>query len=106
MDADEDLLPALARLFATQAETGLRQGLLKGYVSVDETALVMRGRVRMSEQARRHHGRLVPLEVTHDEFTEDIAENRLLRTAAKACSGLREGSPTTSADGSSGCAPG
>ncbi|MDT8911269.1 5-methylcytosine restriction system specificity protein McrC [Amycolatopsis sp. PS_44_ISF1] len=78
---DEDLVPALARLFAMQAETALRQGLLKGYISVDETALVMRGRVRMGEQARRHHGRLVPLELTHDEFTEDIAENRLLRAA-------------------------
>jgi len=83
VDPAEDLLPALARLFATQAETALRQGLLKGYVSVDETALVMRGRVRMSEQARRHHGRLVPLEVTHDEFTEDITENRILRTACE-----------------------
>ncbi len=83
VSTDEDLLPALARLFATQAETALRQGLLKGYVSVDETALVMRGRVRMSEQARRHHGRLVPLELTYDEFTEDVTENRLLRTACE-----------------------
>ncbi|OXM65380.1 McrC family protein [Amycolatopsis vastitatis] len=93
VSADEDLLPALARLFATQAETALRQGMLKGYVSVDETALVMRGRVRMSEQARRHHGRLVPLEVTHDEFTEDIAENRLLRAACESLLRTSRGIP-------------
>jgi 5-methylcytosine-specific restriction enzyme subunit McrC len=81
---ERDLLPALARLFATQAEHALRHGLLKGYRAVDETATVIRGRVRTSDQVSRHHGRLVPLiEVTHDEYTTDIAENRLLRAAAE-----------------------
>ncbi|GAB3360198.1 McrC family protein [Amycolatopsis echigonensis] len=80
---DQELLPALARLYAAQADATLRQGLLKGYRSVDETSLVMRGRVRMSEQAGRRHGRLLPLEISHDEFTEDITENRILRTACE-----------------------
>ncbi|PRX50865.1 5-methylcytosine-specific restriction enzyme subunit McrC [Prauserella shujinwangii] len=76
-----DLLPAFAQLFTLQAEQSLRQGLLKGYREVEETALVMRGRVRHADQVSRQHGRLIPLELTHDEYTTDIAENRLLRTA-------------------------
>jgi 5-methylcytosine-specific restriction enzyme subunit McrC len=79
---ERDLLPALARLFAVQADHAIRQGLLKGYRAVDETAVVIRGRIRTSDQVSRHHGRLVHLvEVTHDEYTTDIAENRLLRVA-------------------------
>jgi 5-methylcytosine-specific restriction enzyme subunit McrC len=81
---ERDLLPALARLFATQAEHALRQGLLKGYRAVDETATVIRGRIRTSDQVSRHHGRFVPrIEVTHEEYTADITENRLLRAAAE-----------------------
>lgn len=81
---DHDLLPALARFFATQAEHALRQGLLKDYRVMDETATVIRGRIRTSDQVSRHHGRPVPLiEVTHDEYTTDIAENRLLRAATE-----------------------
>lgn len=91
---DRELLPAIARLFAGQADEALRQGRLKGYRSVDETALVMRGRVRMTEQARRYHGRLVPLELTHDEFTEDIAENRLIRGACERLLRAPRGTPS------------
>ncbi|MBF6169840.1 McrC family protein [Nocardia blacklockiae] len=81
VDEERDLLPTFARLFARQAEHALHRGLLKGYRETDETALVIRGRVRNAEQVRRHYGRLIPLEITHNEYTIDIAENRLLRTA-------------------------
>lgn len=81
LDEAADLLPVLARLFARQADKALRQGLLQGYRATEETALVVRGRIREAEQIRRHHGRLIPLEIAHDEYTADIAENRLLRTA-------------------------
>ncbi|WP_028851086.1 McrC family protein [Thermocrispum municipale] len=80
---EHELLPAFARLFTRQAEHALRQGLLKGYVAIEETALVMRGRLRFAEQVRRYHGRLVPVEIAHDEYTTDIAENRLLRSACE-----------------------
>lgn len=83
VDEDEELLPALARLFALQADEAIRRGLLKGYRQTEETALVMRGRVREAEQVRRHQGRLIPLEITHDDYTDDITENRLLRTACE-----------------------
>jgi len=81
LDAEPELLPTLARLFERQARHALRQGLIQGYRSTEETALVVRGRIREADQIRRHHGRAVPVEIVHDEYTPDIAENRLLRTA-------------------------
>jgi len=44
---------------------------------------VLRGRLRESEQLRRHHGLPLPLEIQFDEFTIDITENRILRTACE-----------------------
>ena len=43
----------------------------------------MRGRLRESEQLHRHHGLPLPLEIRHDEFTVDIPENQILRTACE-----------------------
>lgn len=80
---ESDLLPALARLFERQADRALRQGLLQGYRTTEETFVVVRGRIREADQIRRHHGRFPPVEITHDEYTTDIIENRLLRTACE-----------------------
>lgn len=78
---EAELLPALARWFARQSENALRQGLLQGYRTTEENSMVVRGRIREADQIRRHHGRMIPLEIVHDEYTADIAENQLLRTA-------------------------
>jgi 5-methylcytosine-specific restriction enzyme subunit McrC len=83
LDADAELLPVLARLFQRQAERALRQGLLQGYRTTEETSLVVRGRLREADQIRRHHGEFPAVEIVHDEYTTDIAENRILRTAAE-----------------------
>jgi 5-methylcytosine-specific restriction enzyme subunit McrC len=48
---------------------------------VDESLRTVKGRIRISDQISRRPGMLVPLEVSYDEFTEDIAENRILRAA-------------------------
>ncbi|MER7079100.1 5-methylcytosine-specific restriction enzyme subunit McrC [Saccharopolyspora kobensis] len=93
VDDEPDLLPVFARVFALHAEQALQQGLLKGYREVEETAQVMRGRIRFSEQVRRHHGLLVPLEITHDEYTTDVAENRLIRSACEVLLRLPDGIP-------------
>jgi 5-methylcytosine-specific restriction enzyme subunit McrC len=79
----EDLLPALAHALWRQANRALRQGLLQGYRVREEALPVLRGRLRESEQLRRHHGSAIPVEVRYDEFTSDIAENQLLRTATQ-----------------------
>ncbi|MFF3909826.1 McrC family protein [Streptomyces sp. NPDC001848] len=78
-----DLLPALAHAVERQIDRALRQGLLQGYRATEETSLVVRGRIREAEQIRRRFGATLPVEVEYDEFTTDIAENRLLRAAVE-----------------------
>ncbi|MCQ8190142.1 McrC family protein [Streptomyces sp. RCU064] len=76
-----DLLPVLAHAVERQVDRALRQGLLQGYRAIEETGLVVRGRIREAEQIRRRFGVTLPVEVAYDEFTTDIAENRILRAA-------------------------
>nr|NLI49275.1 restriction endonuclease [Propionibacterium sp.] len=83
LDADADLPEALADAFVRLAKRALEQGLLKGYLTIDDTLVVVRGRVREADQLRRRWGRSIPLEVRYDEFTVDIAENQLLLAAVE-----------------------
>ncbi|WP_405678119.1 McrC family protein [Streptomyces sp. NBC_00048] len=76
-----ELLPALAHAVERQTDRALRRGLLQGYRTVEEASLVVRGRIREAEQIRRRFGMPLPAEVAYDEFTTDIAENRILRAA-------------------------
>ncbi|MFI6699968.1 McrC family protein [Streptomyces sp. NPDC050509] len=78
-----EVLPALAHAVERQMDRALRQGLLQGYRAAEETALVVRGRIREAEQMRRRFSMTLPVEVTYDEFTTDIAENRILRAAVE-----------------------
>ncbi|MFG2846803.1 McrC family protein [Kitasatospora sp. NPDC048296] len=78
-----DLLPALAHAVERQVDRALRQGLLQGYRAIEDTALVVRGRIREAEQIRRRFGAALPVEIAYDEFTTDIAENRILRAAVE-----------------------
>jgi 5-methylcytosine-specific restriction enzyme subunit McrC len=77
------LVPVMGQILWRQTERAVYQGLLPGYVTTEETAYVLRGRLRETEQLHRHHGLPVPLEIHHDEFTVDIAENQVLRTACE-----------------------
>jgi 5-methylcytosine-specific restriction enzyme subunit McrC len=76
-----DLWSALAESLAQLAERALGRGVLQGYLTVDDSLRTVKGRIRISDQISRRPGMLVPLEVSYDEFTEDIAENRILRAA-------------------------
>ncbi|MCX5040581.1 MULTISPECIES: McrC family protein [Streptomyces] len=78
-----DLLPALAHAVERQVDRALRQGLLQGYRHTEESSLIVRGRIREAEQVRRRFGAMLPVEVAYDEFSTDIAENRILRTAVE-----------------------
>ena len=75
------LVPAIAQALWRQTERALHQGLLPGYVTVEESSPVLRGRLLESVQLGARHGLLLPLEIRHDEFTVDIPENQILRTA-------------------------
>ena len=83
VDEDTDLLPAVATAFARQADRAVAQGLIQGYRTIEEHAPVLRGRIRTDEQLRRRFGLPIPLEVRYDDYTIDIAENRILRTTAE-----------------------
>jgi 5-methylcytosine-specific restriction enzyme subunit McrC len=77
------LVPVMAQVLWRQTERAVYQGLLPGYITLEETSYVLRGRLRETEQLHRHHGLPVPLEIRHDEFTADIPENQILRTACE-----------------------
>lgn len=80
---DDDLWASLAEAVARQVERALGRGVLQGYLTLDDALHVVRGRIRMADQVSRRSGMLLPLEVTYDEYTADIAENRILRTAVR-----------------------
>jgi 5-methylcytosine-specific restriction enzyme subunit McrC len=81
-DAVPDLVSALAHAFAIQAERAVERGLLQGYVEIEDASPVLRGRLREQDQVRQRYGIPTPLLVRYDDYTVDIAENRLLRAAA------------------------
>jgi 5-methylcytosine-specific restriction enzyme subunit McrC len=69
----------MAQVLWRQTERAVHQGLLPGYVPLEETAYVLRGRLRETEQLHRHHGLPVPLEIRHDEFTLRTACEKMLQ---------------------------
>jgi 5-methylcytosine-specific restriction enzyme subunit McrC len=79
----DDLVPAMAAALWRQLARAIHQGLLPGYITVEESSPVLRGRLRESAQLAARHGLPLPLEIQHDEFTVDIVENQILRTAAE-----------------------
>lgn len=79
----DELVPAIAAALWRQLARAIHQGLLPGYVTVEEASPVLRGRLRESMQLAARHGLPLPLEIRHDEFTVDIVENQILRTAAE-----------------------
>lgn len=80
---DADLWPALAESLARLVERATGRGVLQGYLTVEDSLRTVRGRIRMSEQISRNPGLMLPIEVTFDDFTVDIPENQILRTAIR-----------------------
>jgi 5-methylcytosine-specific restriction enzyme subunit McrC len=90
----EGLVPAMARLFVKQASRAFHDGVLQGYREYEEALYLLRGRLRAGDQARRHPGQPLPVEVRYDDLTADILENRILLTAIRRLSGLPAVPPT------------
>ncbi len=78
---DEDVLEAIILAFAHRTRQAIQRGLLQGYRRENDTLNTVRGRIRFGDQVRRRFDIPLPVEVAFDEFTEDIEENRLLKTA-------------------------
>lgn len=101
VERSADLTEALVHALLGQARLSLRRGPLRSYRRVDDSLPTVRGRIRLLDQARRRFALPLPLEVTYDDFTVDIEENRLLKAAllvsqrmrlrdATLCSRIRE----------------
>ncbi|WP_129787230.1 McrC family protein [Promicromonospora panici] len=78
---DDALWPAVAETLARLSERALLRGVLQGYTTRDDSLAVLRGRLRVGDQIALRPGRLLPLEVTYDEYESDISENQILRSA-------------------------
>ncbi|RBQ20609.1 restriction endonuclease [Spongiactinospora rosea] len=81
LDIRQSLIPAVAQALWRQVERALHQGLMQGYQTFEEASPVLRGRLREGDQLRRHHGRAIPMEIRHDDYTVDIPENQILLAA-------------------------
>lgn len=78
----DSLLEAIIPGYTYQLRRALERGVLQGYRSVDDGLQTVRGRWRIGDQVRNHFGIAPPVEVTYDDYTEDIEVNRLLRAAS------------------------
>lgn len=78
---ESDVLEAIVPAFVHHTERAIRRGLRQDYRVEEEALHAVRGRIAFAEQIRRRPGVSLPIEVTYDDFTEDIEENRLLHTA-------------------------
>lgn len=83
LDADSDFVGALVSSFVRFARRAVDQGVLQGYVTVDDVSPVLRGRIDESEQILKVYGRSIPLHVRYDDYSVDIPENRILLTAVR-----------------------
>jgi len=88
-DEEDSLLEAIIPCFVRQLQIALRRGVLEGYRTEESSLMTVRGRLRIGDQLRKRFGAAPPAEVTYDEFTEDIEENRLIKAALFRLSRLR-----------------
>lgn len=78
---ERDFFSAVASGFAHHAYRALQPAPLRGYVSVDEQSPALRGHLRVADQMARTLP--LPLEITYDDYTIDVPENRMLRGASE-----------------------
>ncbi len=79
---ERDLLDVIASGFSWHALAALERGILRGYVRIDERLTGIRGRVRFGDQIARNANLPLPVEVSYDDYIDDIFENQMLKTAA------------------------
>lgn len=80
-DEQDTVVEAVAPAFRLLVSRAIRCGLLHGYRTEEHTLPLVRGQIRFADQIRRHHGRMLPVELRFDEFTEDVLENQILLAA-------------------------
>jgi 5-methylcytosine-specific restriction enzyme subunit McrC len=78
----DDLVTVITDAYLRQIEPALEEGPMQSYHEVEDELTVVRGRIREQDQLRRRFGVPVPIHVRFDEFSSNIPENQILRTAA------------------------
>lgn len=81
---EDTLLDSIASGFAFNALRVLERGIMRGYVTTEDRLTTIRGRIRFGDQISRSVTLPLPVEVTFDDFTEDVIENQMIVTASKA----------------------
>lgn len=76
-----DITGLIFESFLRNVTASTSRGLLTGYRGVNETSKVLHGRLLIGEQLKKRFGNMYPVEVTFDEFTENIPENIELNMA-------------------------
>jgi 5-methylcytosine-specific restriction enzyme subunit McrC len=79
---EPDFLPPSPTGSPSTRTRAIEPGPLRGYVTVDERAYALRGRLRVADQIARASGLPLPLEITYDDYALDIPENRIVRGAS------------------------
>lgn len=97
-DADAELLDGAALVVLRSIDVATRRALVHGYRTCEEAVPAIRGRLLVDQLARRPWAQAEP-PCRHDEFTVDIAENRLLRCAVRRVLGAPALSPATRREG-------
>jgi 5-methylcytosine-specific restriction enzyme subunit McrC len=77
------LVEAIVPTFVHHLRRALAAGVLQGYREIEESAMFVRGRIRFGDQLKLGRAVPLPIEISYDDFTEDILENRLLKAAIK-----------------------
>ncbi|MEQ8272747.1 MAG: McrC family protein [Deltaproteobacteria bacterium] len=80
---DAPLLDAFASIFADTLLQELQVGFDRGYTTHEANLSTVRGRLVLSEHARRNAIQQQRVYVRYDEFTADTALNRTLKAAAR-----------------------
>lgn len=81
LEERESLVEALIPGFVFQVRRAFRRGVIQGYRQREEALVGVKGRISFDRQLRERYGIAPPVEVTYDDFTEDILPNRLLKAA-------------------------
>lgn len=82
--SEPELLDAIAAGFSWHALRTIEHGLLRGYINVDERLTAIRGRIRFGDQIARSATLPLPVEVSYDDYTANIVENQIVKTATLA----------------------
>ena len=83
----DDLLAAIARVFAGLVEDRIAEGLYRSYVELSDNLRYVRGRIDFTQDLRSNLLLRHRVHCTYTDFTWDIEENQILRQVAHLLSG-------------------